>query len=224
MSDGKKMAFTPKVVASDHGDSEEDLARADTYGLLAEWFAHAPTDDFFNRLATSPAIPVADQSDLANAWRALMDAVSRANPGEAGDEFDALFVAVGKPAVALHASVYMGGSMNQTVLVELRSDLAVMGLETNADNGETEDHFATLCEIMRYIIAAPDAKGSTLVEQQRFFASYFQPWAEAMFESVQEQPQAKVYAAVAGFAKSFFAIERLSFDIYSASVDAAQTR
>ena len=56
MSDGKKMAFTPKVVASDLGYSEEDLARADTYGLLAEWFARAPTDDFFNRLATSPAI------------------------------------------------------------------------------------------------------------------------------------------------------------------------
>ena len=29
--------------------------------------------------------------------------------------------------------------------------------------------------------------------------------------------------AVAGFAKAFFAIERLSFDIYSASLDAAHT-
>ena len=74
-SAGKKVAFVPKSVASDHGDSDEDLARADTYGLLAEWFMQAPTDDLFNRLAASPAIDKADQSDLANAWRALIDAL-----------------------------------------------------------------------------------------------------------------------------------------------------
>ncbi|UFS55727.1 molecular chaperone TorD family protein [Comamonadaceae bacterium M7527] len=174
-SAGKKVAFVPKSVASDHGDSDEDLARADTYGLLAEWFMQAPTDDLFNRLAASPAIDQADHSDLANAWRALIDAVSRANPHEAADEFDALFVAVGKPLVALHASVYTGGSMNQAILVELRTDLARLGLETSLDKVQSEDHFAALCEIMRYLIAAPDATGNMLGEQQRFFAAYFQP-------------------------------------------------
>ena len=221
-SAGKKVAFVPKSVASDHGDSDEDLARADTYGLLAEWFMQAPTDDLFNRLAASPAIDKADQSDLANAWRALIDAVSRANPHEAADEFDALFVAVGKPLVALHASVYTGGSMNQTILVELRTDLVRLGLETNLEQVQSEDHFAALCEIMRYLIAAPDATGNMLGEQQRFFAAYFQPWAQAFCEALQAQPQAKVYGAVASFASAFLAVEQQAFDIFSASLDAAQ--
>lgn len=221
-SAGKKVAFVPKSVASDHGDSDEDLARADTYGLLAEWFMQAPTDDLFNRLAASPAIDKADQSDLANAWRALIDAVSRANPHEAADEFDALFVAVGKPLVALHASVYTGGSMNQTILVELRTDLARLGLETNLEQVQSEDHFAALCEIMRYLIAAPDATGNMLGEQQRFFAAYFQPWTQAFCDALQAQPQAKVYGAVASFASAFLAVEQQAFDIFSASLDAAQ--
>lgn len=219
---GQGMTFVPNSVASDHGDSDEDLARADTYGLLAEWFMQAPSDDLFNRLAGSPALDEADTSDLANAWRTLIDAVSRANPHEAADEFDALFVAVGKPLVALHASVYTGGSMNQTILVALRTDLARLGLETSLDKVQSEDHFAALCEIMRYLIAAPDATGNMLGEQQHFFAAYLRPWAQAFCEALQAQPQAKVYAAVAGFASAFLAVEQQAFDIFSASLDAAQ--
>ena len=222
MAKSQNLAFVPTSVASDHGDSDEDLARADTYGLLAEWFMQAPTDDLFNRLAASPALDKADQSDLANAWRALIDAVSRANPLEAADEFDTLFVAVGKPLVALHASVHTGGSMHQAILVDLRTDLARMGLETSLDKVQSEDHLATLCEIMRYLIAAPDATGNMLSEQQRFFTAYLQPWAQEFCEALQAQPQAKVYAAVAGFASAFLAVERQAFDIFSASQDAAK--
>ena len=73
---------------------------------------------------------------------------------------------------------------------------------------------------MRYLIAAPDAKGNTLVQQQQFFSAYFQSWVEAFFDALQDQPRAKVYVAVAGFARAFFAIERQAFDIFSASLDA----
>jgi len=214
------MGFVPASVATDPGFSDEDLARADTYGLLAEWFIRQPSDDLFNRLAGSPAVDAADQTDLANAWRDLIATVAATAPADAAAEFQNLFVAVGKPLVALHASVYVGGAMNQPILVDLRNDLAAMGLESNPDLGETEDHFSTLCEIMRYLIAAPDPKGSTLAQQQHFFSTYLQPWMDSFFDALQDQPQAKVYGAVGGFARAFFAIERQAFDIFSASLDA----
>ena len=220
MTTAQPMGFVPASVATDPGYSEEDLARADTYGLLAEWFIREPSDDLFNRLAGSPAIDEGDQSDLANAWRYLIQVVASTAPADAAAEFQNLFIAVGKPLVAVHASVYVGGAMNQGILVDLRRDLAELGLESNPELGETEDHFSTLCEIMRYLIAAPDAKGNTLAQQQQFFSAYFQSWVEAFFDALQDQPQAKVYAAVAGFARAFFAIERQAFDIFSASLDA----
>ena len=220
MTTSQPMGFVPASVATDPGFSDEDLARADTYGLLAEWFIRQPSDDLFNRLAGSPAVDAADQTDLANAWRDLIATVAATAPADAAAEFQNLFVAVGKPLVALHASVYVGGAMNQPILVDLRNDLAAMGLESNPDLGETEDHFSTLCEIMRYLIAAPDAKGSTLAQQQHFFSTYFQPWMDSFFDALQDQPQAKVYGAVGGFARAFFAIERQAFDIFSASLDA----
>ena len=77
MTTAQPMGFVPASVATDPGYSEEDLARADTYGLLAEWFIREPSDDLFNRLAGSPAIDEGDQSDLANAWRNLMDFIRR---------------------------------------------------------------------------------------------------------------------------------------------------
>jgi TorA maturation chaperone TorD len=220
MTTSQPMGFVPASVATDPGFSDEDLARADTYGLLAEWFIRQPSDDLFNRLAGSPAVDAADQTDLANAWRDLIATVAATAPADAAAEFQNLFVAVGKPLVALHASVYVGGAMNQPILVDLRNDLAAMGLESNPDLGETEDHFSTLCEIMRYLIAAPDAKGSTLPQQQHFFSTYLQPWMDSFFDALQDQPQAKVYGAVGGFARAFFAIERQAFDIFSASLDA----
>jgi len=220
MTTSQPMGFVPASVATDPGFSDEDLARADTYGLLAEWFIRQPSDDLFNRLAGSPAVDAADQTDLANAWRDLIATVAATAPADAAAEFQNLFVAVGKPLVALHASVYVGGAMNQPILVDLRNDLAAMGLESNPDLGETEDHFSTLCEIMRYLIAAPDAKGSTLAQQQHFFSTYLQPWMDSFFDALQDQPQAKVYGPVGGFARAFFAIERQAFDIFSASLDA----
>jgi TorA maturation chaperone TorD len=218
----QSLAFVPPSVAQDLGPSDEDLARADLYGLMSELFLAPASDDLFNRLAASPAPQEADTNDLERAWRSLLQAAQSRNPQEVVAEYNELFVAVGKPLVALHASVFLTGAMNQRPLVAIREDLTRLGLEANPEGGDTEDHIAALCEVMRYLIASPEALGSTLPEQQQFFASHLQPWVGQMCEAIRAQPKSHFYAAVADLAHAFFTVEQQGFDIYAASLDAME--
>ena len=62
MTDFQQINLVSPSAALDHGQSEEDLARADTYGLIAELFAAPPSDVFFSRLAASPKPDPADDA------------------------------------------------------------------------------------------------------------------------------------------------------------------
>ncbi len=218
----QSLAFVPPSVAQDLGPSDEDLARADLYGLMSELFLAPASDDLFNRLAASPAPQEEDTNDLERAWRSLLQAAQSRNPQEVVAEYNELFVAVGKPLVALHASVFITGAMNQRPLVAIREDLARLGLEASPEGGDTEDHIAALCEVMRYLIASPEALGSTLPEQQQFFASHLQPWVSQLCDAIRAQPKSHFYAAVADLAQAFFTVEQQGFDIYAASLDAME--
>ena len=69
----------------------------------------------------------------------------------------------------LYGSFYLAGALNEKPLVALRSDLRALGLERPETVDETEDHIASLCEVMRYLIAGDDLGVSNLATQQRFF-------------------------------------------------------
>ena len=95
----------------------------------------------------------------------------------------------------------------------LRRDLAVLGLERPQTVLETEDHIASLCEVMRYLIAGDDLSVSNLAAQQRFFNAHLRGWAERLFDTIAMHPRADFYRAVAGFARDFFAVEAQGFDL-----------
>ena len=72
----------------------EQRLRADTYRLLGHLLA-APPDA--QTLAIFAAAPVSDDDDmLAVAWCMLATSAGRANPLEVTDEFEALFIGVGR--------------------------------------------------------------------------------------------------------------------------------
>jgi hypothetical protein len=59
---------------------------------------------------------------------------------------------------------------------------------------ETEDHFACLCEVMRYLIAGDDVAVANLARQQAFFARHIQPWAGEMCDAIAAHPKARFNA------------------------------
>ncbi len=112
---------------------------------------------------------------LGQAWNALRDAASTTTAEEAADEYARLFIGVGKQEVFLYGSGYLAGFLNERPLVALRDDLARYGLARHEGISETEDHVATLCEVMRFLVAGDDVAVCNPGEQQRFFARHMQP-------------------------------------------------
>ncbi|WP_343548745.1 molecular chaperone [Ralstonia sp.] len=222
MTDAQPLQFQP---AATPANSAEDLARADLYGLLATLFFHAADADLLQRIAAAPLDPIGDDdtapadeeaaasSALTQAWRRLVARAGKTTAAQADDEYTELFIGVGKPEVFLYGSYYQAGFMNEKPLVVLRDDLRRFGLERAEGVTETEDHLATLCEVMRYLIAGDDVDLVRIEEQRAFFQRHLAPWVDTACDAVLQHPRAAFYADVAGLAKAFFDVERLALEL-----------
>jgi TorA maturation chaperone TorD len=197
-------------------DDGDELARAEVYGLLAH-LLHAPPDQaLYAGLQVAVTEAPARGAFLERSWGELVAASRRLPLAQVQDEYDELFVGVGKPEVFLYGSYHLVGKLNEKPLVELRRDLEALGLERPETVNETEDHLASLCEVMRYLIAGDALAISNLAAQQRFYNAHLRGWVEPFCELLAAHPKADFYRAVAGFARDFFAIEAQGFDLLDA--------
>ena len=197
------------------GDAEE-LARAEIYGLLAALF-YAPPDAALHagfQVAVTEA-PVAG-AFLEGSWGEVVASARRLEPAQIAREYDALFQGVGKPEIFLYGSFYIAGKLNEKPLVALRHSLRALGIARSDAVSETEDHVASLCEVMRYLIAGDDPGVSNLGAQQRFFDAHLRGWVEPFCEQLGAHPRADFYRAVAAFTRDFFAVEAQGLDLLDA--------
>jgi len=194
-------------------DDREELARAEVYGLLAALFYAAPNAELYGQLQVAPTEAPAPGGFLESSWMNVVAASRRLALDAVADEYAALFEGIGKPEVFLYGSFYAAGHLNEKPLVELRDALAALGLERPAHVEETEDHIASLCEVMRYLIAGEDLAVSNLAKQQVFFNDHVRPWVDSMADAIATHPRADFYRALALFAHDFFAVEGQGFDL-----------
>src|SRR5512144_2339879 len=174
MSDGDPMAgatvsFQPRI-------APEDQARADIYALLARLYADAPDAALLDAIARSEplaAAPTAESATTAPCLPGTWDAVRMARAAMTADaaveEYNALFVGVGKSEVNLHGSHWIAGFMMDKPLVELREALARLGLAQKSGATMLEDHLSALCETMRLLIAGNARRSPSTVSEQRAF-------------------------------------------------------
>ena len=193
-------------------DQGEETARADLYGLLASLFYASPSTDL---LATLSSAQVDANGDgvLAYAWAALVQAAQATNAEAVREEYEQLFIGVGKPEVMLYGSYYLSGFLMEKPLAALRTDLALMGLQRADAVTESEDHIAALCEVMRYLIASDDILQANVAAQKKFFAAHMQTWVLAMCDAINAHPAARFYASVAVLSRVFFEVEMQAFDM-----------
>ena len=197
-------------------DDREELARAEVYGLLAQLFYAPPSADLYAQLQVAPTVAPAPGAFLESSWTEVVAASRRLSIDQVRVEYEALFVGIGKPEVFLYGSYFISGTLNEKPLVALRHSLRELGLERPESVAETEDHIASLCEVMRYLIAGDDLAVSNLAAQQRFFSNHLRPWVDALFEAVMSHPNANFYRSAAVFARDFFAVEGQGFDLIDA--------
>ena len=192
-------------------DRREEAARADLYGLLAALFYAPPTQALLDRIGAPR--PLSGDGVLERAYAELAEAAKQARAEVVRDEYEALFIGVGKPEVMLYGSFYLSGFLMEKPLAALRTDLAALGLERTDSLGESEDHIAALCEVMRYLIVSDEVAPDNIALQKTFFATHMRTWVGALCAAVRAHPHASFYAAVAHFADVFFEIEGQAFDM-----------
>ena len=192
---------------------DEETARAEVYGLLAQLYYAPPPPQVMSALRVAVTEAPSAGAFLEEPWRELVG-LARAMTDEAvASEYAALFGGVGKPEVYLFGSHYISGFLNDKPLARLRTDLAALGLARDESMPESEDHVAYLCEVMRYLIAGDDVAVSNLTRQHDFFAKHLQPWTTALCDALAAHPKAKFYAGLAGFTRAFMNIEAQGFDM-----------
>lgn len=192
---------------------DEETARAEVYGLLAALYYAPPSAELLSQLRVAVTEAPAAGGFLEEPWRQFVGTVRTLSDAQVANEYDALFGGVGKPDVYLFGSFYLSGFLNEKPLAALRGDLAALGLARDETMPETEDHFACVCEVMRYLIAGDDVEVANLTQQQKFFGAHVQPWVPAMCEAITAHPKAQFYAALAAFTAAFVCVETQGFDL-----------
>ena len=182
----------------------EDQARADYYALLASLFYRAPDA----RLLQAIAIAEPPVGVLSSAWQRLADASNVVPEDALAEEYDAVFIGMGKPPVMVYGSFYMAGFMMEKPLAALRQNLAELGFVRAQNVREPEDHLAAICDVMRAMIQGDiDTKPQSLATQKAFFLTHVKPWVFDCTNAISAYHQSNFYKHVAAFAAAFFAVE-----------------
>jgi TorA maturation chaperone TorD len=187
----------------------EDQARANFYALLSRLFYAPPDGGLLAALGSAEELEAEDKA-LAGSWRELCLAAARADAGALREEFETTFIGTGKAPITLYTSAYSIRSANEAPLAALRDELATLGIARRSEAGEYEDHIAALCDVMRHLIAQQQAELSI---QKRFFERWIGPTFGPLCAAIDGRGLGAFYQSAAALAKSFFSLERSSFEM-----------
>lgn len=190
----------------------EEAARGDYYALLARLFHGGPDAALLASLAAAPDLPPGGDAALGRAWRDLADASSAMDADAAAEEYDLLFVGMGKSPVSIYAGFYSGAPSIDHPRVRIQKDLAALGLARSERISEPEDHFAGLLDVMRVLVAGGAGRAPAgIAEQRRFFDAHLAPALGKFLAALVRAPLANYYRKVAAFGAAFMALESESF-------------
>ena len=192
---------------------DEEVARAEMYGLLASLFYQPPSAELLAQLQAAVTEAPQQGAFLEEPWRALVAQARAMTAEQVAQEHSAVFGGVGKPELYLFGSHYLSGFLNEKPLVQLRQDLAALGLARDEQMPETEDHVAYLLEVMRYLIAGHDVAVCNLTRQSEFFGAHLQPWLSRACQAIVAHPRAAFYARLADLTEAFASVESQGFDL-----------
>lgn len=193
----------------------EDQGRANFYALISRLFAEAPDSALLKAIGSSPPLATEDDgAQLPMAWSRLIAACSVMDADASSEEYDKLFIGVGKAPLNLHASHHLTGFMMEQPLADVRRSLATLGFARVESQTVVEDHLAALCEVMRLLIVGGEGvEQAALSTQRQFFDAHIAPWFESCCDAIAKSSLANFYAVVAQFTSSFLLVERESFAI-----------
>jgi TorA maturation chaperone TorD len=200
------MTQVSSLAEAEEPDSAE-AGRARVYALLGALLARPPDEALLGTLRQIPAESAGEEDPgLAAAWAMLRRAAEQAEPAGLSDEYQELFIGIGRGELLPYGSWYMTGFLMERPLAELRQDLRALGLERRAEVREPEDHAGALCETMSLLAAGVHAL--ELERQRAFYERHIDPWMGRFFADLVQARSARFYRAVGLLGERFLEVER----------------
>ncbi|MDC9724993.1 MAG: molecular chaperone TorD family protein [Gammaproteobacteria bacterium] len=176
--------------------------RAQTYALLANLFAQAPSQILLDHIV---AVEVTEpESPMGKQWLNLVSVANKVTIATLEDEYQTLFIGVTHGELIPYGSYYQTGFLMEEPLAELRTDLAKLGLVKHEDAAEPEDHISAQCDVMRLILMA---EGTPIVTDKDFFLHHLKPWLTNFFTDLASTKTSEFYRAIGEFGKVFINME-----------------
>jgi len=189
--------------------AEEELLRAHLYALLARFLASPPDAALLQFAAKLHG----DDSEIGQAIGALARAAAGITPPEAAEEYQDLFIGVGRGELLPYGSFYLTGFLEERPLAKLRQDLAPLGIVRAEGNPEPEDHIASMCEIMAGLIGGEFGAPVDLVTQRKIFDNHLASWAGRFFADLEAAKAARLYMPIGTLGRLFMVVETTAFEL-----------
>lgn len=193
--------------------SAEDAARANFYALIARLLTAGPDEALLGNLACAQPLDSGADAALSQAWSALVEASNGADADAIAEEYERLFIGVGKSRVSIYAGFHGGAPAVDHPRVRMQADLAALGLARTSAI-EPEDHYAIVFDTMRVLVGGGAGREpAAIAEQKRFFDRHVRPGAARFFAAVGADAKATYYRHVAALGAAFIALELESFEL-----------
>jgi len=125
--------------------------RADMYASLGA-LLHAPAStEYLDILKNLPELE-APETAIELAWSLLRQSAHDHTVEQIDDEYHDLFIGIGRGEVVPYGSWHLTGFLMEKPLAALRADLRRLGFERVEGVSESEDHIASVCEVMAQLI------------------------------------------------------------------------
>jgi TorA maturation chaperone TorD len=156
--------------------------------------------EFLKSLQVEPSA-----SAMQQAWTGLQLAAERAEREALEDEYQDLFIGIGRGEVVPFASWHLTGSMMEKPLADIRHDLELLGIERAENVKEPEDHISALCEVMAMLTDEEEGL------QQAVFNKHIAPWFKAFTHQLENAESADFYQPAAQLCDAFLTLEQVRF-------------
>jgi len=195
--------------------SDEDLARAGFYRLLAGIFGSEP-DEALLGVCSGLSGP---QTPVGQAVNALATEAAKADLEDLKAAYFNIFIGVTGGELTPYASYYLTGFLHEKPLARLREDLAGLGVEVIDQVSEPEDHVSSIFEVMaglcdRSIQPAEllgelgEEVGEELAGLERmFFEKHIANWAPVFCRDLSQTQEAPFYACAGRLGEAFLSVE-----------------
>ena len=189
--------------------TDEDSMRANLYGLLGNVLFTPPSTEVLKDLSVLSG----DETEMGNAFNNLSKIATSLDRNAALDEYNDLFVGMGRGELLPYCSYYLTGFLNEKPLAKVRNTMRELGIEKNTEIKEPEDHIGSLFEMMSGLIVGRYGEPANIQTQQAFYSSHIEPWAGHFFKDLEAAKSSRLYQPVGTIGRLFIEIETNAYSM-----------